>query len=152
MTVIPCYTIGMTEIKKAVLGSVRLDSDVWEAVRAMDVSLNVYLRVALLESVAPTAPLVSEAVNEAARQTIYNQPPAEGMPDVRPNRPVYERKTSKKQEVINELAANDLTAQAVGREDIEYGLHTDLPRGEHVANLAVERAGKKPLLRPKERK
>lgn len=34
----------MTEIKKAVLGSVRLDSDVWEAVRAMPESLNQYLR------------------------------------------------------------------------------------------------------------
>ena len=36
------------EIKKSVLGSVRLDSDVWEAVRGMESSLNVYLRAALL--------------------------------------------------------------------------------------------------------
>lgn len=38
-----------SEIKKAVLGSVRLDSDVWEAVRAMPESLNRYLRRSLLE-------------------------------------------------------------------------------------------------------
>jgi hypothetical protein len=36
------------EIEKAVIGSVRLDSDVWEAVRAMPESLNVYLRRGLL--------------------------------------------------------------------------------------------------------
>jgi hypothetical protein len=39
----------MAEIEKSVLGSVRLDSDVWEAVRKMPVSLNQYLRRALLE-------------------------------------------------------------------------------------------------------
>lgn len=38
----------MAEIQKAVIGSVRLDSDVWNAVRAMPVSLNVYLRGELL--------------------------------------------------------------------------------------------------------
>ena len=36
------------EIEKSVLGSVRLDSDVWGAVRAMECSLNQYLRGALL--------------------------------------------------------------------------------------------------------
>ena len=36
------------EIKKSVLGSVRLDSDVWEAVRGMGCSLNQYLRSNLL--------------------------------------------------------------------------------------------------------
>jgi len=40
----------MTEIKKSVLGSVRLDSDVWEAVRGMPQSLNQYLRYMLLEN------------------------------------------------------------------------------------------------------
>jgi len=38
----------MSEIKKSVLGSVRLDSDIWEAVRAMPRSLNQYLRSNLL--------------------------------------------------------------------------------------------------------
>jgi len=31
-------------VKRSVLGSVRLDSDVWEAVRGMECSLNQYLR------------------------------------------------------------------------------------------------------------
>jgi hypothetical protein len=44
----------MVEIEKSVLGSVRLDSDVWDAVRGMSVSLNQYLRESLLrESVRP---------------------------------------------------------------------------------------------------
>lgn len=45
------------------------------------------------------------------------------------------RKVSKKQKLVDELRASDLTAQAVGgRDDVEYGLHDSLPRGEHVAN------------------
>ena len=39
----------MADIEKSVLGSVRLDSDVWQAVKAMPESLNVYLRRELLE-------------------------------------------------------------------------------------------------------
>lgn len=35
--------------RKSVLRSVRLDDDVWEAVKAMPVSLNQYLRGALIE-------------------------------------------------------------------------------------------------------
>ena len=38
----------MAEVEKSVLGSVRLDSDVWAAVRGMDCSLNQFLRRALL--------------------------------------------------------------------------------------------------------
>lgn len=38
----------MTEIRKSVLRSVRLDDDVWEAVKGMECSLNVYLRESLL--------------------------------------------------------------------------------------------------------
>lgn len=37
----------MPEIKKAVLGSVRLDSDIWEAIKKMPLSLNQYLRKSL---------------------------------------------------------------------------------------------------------
>lgn len=37
------------EVRKCELHPVRLDSDVWEAVKAMSVSLNVYLRGALLD-------------------------------------------------------------------------------------------------------
>lgn len=45
------------------------------------------------------------------------------------------RKKSRAQKTVEELRASDLTAQAVGRTDVEYGLHDSLPRGEHVANL-----------------
>ena len=94
-------------VEKAVLGSVRLDSDVWAAIRAMPESLNQYLRRELLS---------------------------------RGHRP------SKRAQVAAELAASDLTAQVVGREDIDYGSHESLPRGEHVANM------RKPLLKPKEKR
>lgn len=43
----------MSEIEKSVLGSVRLDSDVWDAVRAMPCSLNLYLRENLLTGATP---------------------------------------------------------------------------------------------------
>lgn len=41
---------------------------------------------------------------------------------------------SKKQKVEDVLRRSDLTAQIVQRDDIEYGHHDSLPRGEHVAN------------------
>lgn len=46
----------MVEIEKSVLGSVRLDSDIWEAVRAMPCSLNRYLRSNLLGEVRVAGP------------------------------------------------------------------------------------------------
>lgn len=45
------------------------------------------------------------------------------------------KKLSRKQQVVEELRASDLTAQEVGRLDIEYGHHDSLPRGEHVARI-----------------
>src|ERR1051325_11162058 len=54
----------------------------------------------------------------------------------------------RKQKVAEELAASDLTAQVVERDDIDYGHHESLPRGEHVANLKSF----KPLLKPKEKR
>lgn len=39
----------MTEIRKSVLRTVRLDDDVWAAVKGMDCSLNQFLRSVLLE-------------------------------------------------------------------------------------------------------
>lgn len=75
------------------------------------------------------------------------------------------RKVSKSEKVKQELAASDLTAQSVGRDDIEYGHNTELPRGEHVGNLtgitsgaaatgklAAWRKGRSPLLKPKEKR
>jgi len=58
----------MTEprIEKAVLGSVRLDSDVWDAVRAMPVSLNVYLREALLNGKPRKVSKAAQVVAERA--------------------------------------------------------------------------------------
>lgn len=47
----------MAEIEKSVLGSVRLDSDIWEAVRAMPCSLNLYLRENLLGGGKPARKL-----------------------------------------------------------------------------------------------
>lgn len=78
------------------------------------------------------------------------------------------RKQTKKEKVAADLAATDLTAQVVGRDDIEYGSHEVAPKGQHVANLdavgsplgggrgkaTVEtwRKGREPLLKPSEKK
>jgi hypothetical protein len=44
------------------------------------------------------------------------------------------RSRSKKQKIEDKLRQSDLTARLTGRDDIEYGHHETLPRGEHVAN------------------
>ena len=44
-------------------------------------------------------------------------------------------KRSKKQRIEEELKQSDLTAQLSGRDDVEYGHHDSLPRGEHVTRL-----------------
>lgn len=59
------------------------------------------------------------------------------------------RRVSKRERVAQELAASDLSAQVVERDDIEYGHHETLPRGEHVANARTFRG---PILRPSEKK
>lgn len=43
------------------------------------------------------------------------------------------RSRSKKQNAEDQLRQSDLTAQLAGRDDISYGHHDSLPRGEHVA-------------------
>lgn len=48
------------------------------------------------------------------------------------------KKKSKKIQVEEALRRSDLTAQSVGREDIEYGHFDSLPRGEHVARLGKQ--------------
>ena len=46
------------------------------------------------------------------------------------------RRKSKKEQIADELRAGDLSAQAVGREDVIYGHHDSLPLcGEHVARM-----------------
>lgn len=45
-----------------------------------------------------------------------------------------QRSKSKKQRIEEELRRSDLTAQTSGRDDIKYGHHETLPRGEHIAN------------------
>lgn len=45
------------------------------------------------------------------------------------------RKKSRKVQIEEQLKRSDLTAQLSGRDDIEYGHHESLPRGEHVARL-----------------
>ena len=54
---------------------------------------------------------------------------------------------SKAAKVAEGLAVSDLTAQVVEREDIEYGHHETLPRGEHVAS----RGFRGPILKPSEK-
>lgn len=48
------------------------------------------------------------------------------------------KKKSKKIQVEEALRLSDLTAQEVGRTDIEYGHHETLPRGEHVARITKQ--------------
>lgn len=43
------------------------------------------------------------------------------------------RSRSKKQKIEESLRQSDLTARLAGRDDVEYGHHESLPRGEHVA-------------------
>lgn len=50
-----------------------------------------------------------------------------------PERPAA-RSRSKKQNTADALRESDLTARLAGRDDVEYGHHDSLPRGEHVAN------------------
>lgn len=69
---------------------------------------------------------------------------------MQPQSGVALRPKNKKQRVEQELAASDLTAQIVERDDIEYGHHDPQPRGEHVANLGW-RGNKNPLLKPSEK-
>lgn len=45
------------------------------------------------------------------------------------------RSRSKKQKIEDTLRKSDLTAQITDRQDIEYGHHESLPRGEHVSRL-----------------
>lgn len=108
----------MVEIQKSVLGSVRLDSDVWEAVRSLPSSLNVYLRAQLRVGLKRYE---GDVFSPETEKRIAAQ--------VRP------RKQSRRAKAIQELAASDLTAHAVGREDIEYGSHEETPRGQHVASM-----------------
>lgn len=44
-----------------------------------------------------------------------------------------QRSRSKKEKTEEALRESDLTAQLAGRDNIEYGHHESLPRGEHVA-------------------
>jgi len=43
------------------------------------------------------------------------------------------RSRAKKQKIEDQLRASDLSGQLAERDNIEYGHHESLPRGEHVA-------------------
>lgn len=43
------------------------------------------------------------------------------------------QRRSKKQQIEDQLRESDLSAQLSGRDNIEYGHHESIPRGEHVA-------------------
>jgi len=45
------------------------------------------------------------------------------------------KRKSKKIQIEEALRRSDLSAQIVGRTDVEYGPHDCLPRGEHVARM-----------------
>jgi len=45
------------------------------------------------------------------------------------------KRKSKKVQIEEALRRSDLTAQLADRQDIEYGHHDQLPRGEHVARM-----------------
>lgn len=49
------------------------------------------------------------------------------------------RSRSKKQKIEDSLRQSDLTAQLAGRDNIEYGHHDSLPRGEHIARRPKSR-------------
>jgi hypothetical protein len=120
----------MAEVEKSVIGSVRLDSDIWDAVRKMPLSLNQFLRKVL------------------SADGVFEVPA---------------KKVSKRQKAIETLKASDPMADQ--RPDVEYGSE-ELPSGGSVldatgvsikaqvgkASLPTWRAGRKPLLKPKERK
>lgn len=56
--------------------------------------------------------------------------PAPPKPIVKPS-----RRKSRKEQIEEELRASDLSGQLAQRDNIEYGPHDSLPRGEHVARL-----------------
>jgi argininosuccinate lyase len=49
------------------------------------------------------------------------------------------RSRAKKQKIEDQYRASDLTAQIVDRQDIEYGHHESVPRGEHVARISTRK-------------
>lgn len=60
------------------------------------------------------------------------------------------KKLSKIERRAKELADSDIVAQIVGRTDIEYGEHTELPKGENVALLGRISPVCRTCLEPKE--
>lgn len=54
----------MTELRKSVLRTVRLDDDVWAAVKQMSCSLNQYLRTALLDHPLTAKSMIALATPE----------------------------------------------------------------------------------------
>lgn len=54
----------MTELRKSVLRTVRLDDDVWAAVKQMNCSLNQYLRTALLDHPLTAKSMITLATPE----------------------------------------------------------------------------------------
>jgi hypothetical protein len=59
-------------VEKSVLGSVRLDSDVWDAVREMECSLNQYLRSNLLGEMRYAKPSVKGTISVEGESATVN--------------------------------------------------------------------------------
>lgn len=68
----------MTVLRKAIIRTVRLDDDVWAAVKAMDCSLNQYLRVSLLCAESLPSPIyIPSAVGatETSKELLADERP-----------------------------------------------------------------------------
>lgn len=116
------------QIEKSVLGSVRLDSDVWAAVRALPESLNQYLRRTLLTNGVPKKASKQErAIRERAAGDLVAK--------------AAEREDIDYSDVESTPTTHVATLDAVA------------PAGP-IGKISVEnwRANRKPLLKPKERK
>ena len=136
--------------------SVRLDDEVWAAVQSHELSANRLLRRALKldrgKAVGCTCgPRQSEVASIVQSDFSCRVHGGTFTPEiekriaaqVEPRVPAYDNirpPKNKRAKAVADLAASDLTAQAVGRDDIEYGNHEETPRGQHVANI-----GKRPI-------
>lgn len=70
----------MTVLRKAVIRTVRLDDDVWLAIKGMECSLNQYLRMALLET-------GREVIHPIPQSPVTVLPAAEPFEPLQDNRP-----------------------------------------------------------------
>lgn len=134
--------------------SLRLAEDVWDALQAHELSANQLLREALGLPFARARNVGEKAMDKFDKENPHIAARLKSEP----------RKQSKKEQVVAELAASDLTAQLVERDDsviktVDH-IPPDLRDGEPVttgitviptSTLRDWRAGRKPLPKPGEK-